>query len=556
MEFSERIIGLLASLDIEAHNLLEVPPDPKLGDFALPCFTLAKEQRKPPAKLAEELANKIGADDIIDRVTNTGPYVNFFIKRTALAEQVTEAALAGKLWRTGDQMRKVMIEYPAPNTNKPMHLGHVRNMTLGNSVSRILKKDGNKVIQVNLNNDRGIHICKSMLAYQKWGDDKQPDKKTDHFVGDYYVLFAQKEHHDNSLNDEAQQMLKLWEKGDRNVRKLWEKMNKWALDGFKETYARYHIKFDKEYFESEVYEQGITIVKEKKELFATDEKNNIIARLEHLGLPDKVVLRADGTSVYVTQDIALTMKKIKDYSPNLQIWVIGNEQNLYMKQMFAILKIIGINDETFHHLSYGYVSLPEGRMKSREGKVVDADDILDELEKLAAIEIGKRREDWPEKKIQDTAKIVAEGAIKFFMVKYDPVKDFTFDPKNSLSFEGDTGPYLQYTHARICSIIRKSGKIPNKADLKLLIEDEEQEVIRQLARIPDSFRAAAEGLKPSSLAMTLLELGRAANSFYHACPVTQAEAPIRDARLMLLTAVKNILSEGLDLLGITAPEEM
>lgn len=556
MGFREEIIQLLKQAGIQgAMSLLEVPPDPKLGDYALPCFTLAKEFKKAPSQIAQELSGRIDAEFFLD-VKAVGPYVNFFIKPEERAKRILEEIEQGTFWKFSDERERILIEYPSPNTNKPLHLGHVRNMVLGSAVAKLLESDGKEVIQANLNNDRGIHICKSMLAYRKWGDGKEPDKKSDHFVGDFYVLFEKKAREDPSLEEEAQEMLQLWESGDQEVRTLWKKMNSWALRGFQKTYERYGITFDKEYNESEIYQDGKDIIEKHKGLFTTDEKGNLVAPLEKKGVPDKVVLRSDGTSIYMTQDIALTIRKIKDFSPDKQIWVVGNEQNLHFKQLYAILEMLGHKTERFYHLSYGMVYLPDGRMKSREGKVIDADDLLDEMERMAAEEIGKRRTEWDEERIQEKAKIVALGAIRFFILKYDPAKDFVFNPEESLSFEGDTGPYLQYTHARISSIIRKAGDIPDKIDHSLLTTPEEQELFRQLAGLPDAAKSAALNYKPSTLATKLIELGRAFNSFYHACPVTQADKGIRDARLRLLGSVQQVLAFGLALLSITAPEEM
>jgi arginyl-tRNA synthetase len=551
MDFKNQLIELLAQHGITA--ILEVPPDPKLGDFALPCFQFAKEQKKAPAAIAQELASKMHAE-FLEAVMATGPYVNFFIKPSARAKAVLGAIEQGRFWQYGGSKR-VLIEYPSPNTNKPLHLGHVRNMVIGSTVVKILRRDGNIVIPVNLNNDRGVHICKSMLAYQRWGNNAQPDKKTDHYVGDYYVLFAKKAQEDPKLEEEAQTMLKAWEDGDPGVRKLWELMRKWALDGFHETYKDYGVTFEKEYFESDIYQDGKQVIMDNLDKFIKDETGAIIAPLADQGLPDKILLRKDGTALYITQDLALTTRKMEEFSPDLQIWVIANEQKLQMQQLFAILEHIGIPKETFFHFSYGMVYLPEGKMKSREGTVIDADDLLAELQSMAQEEIKKRHEDWDEVRIKETARIVALAAIRFFMLKYDPLSDFTFDPKSSLSFEGDTGPYLQYTHARICSILAKA-EFPKAADISLLTAPEEQDLLRQLALLPAMFRRAAQEYKLHSLALQLLEVGRSFNSFYHACPVLTAPDDVRAARLYLIEATRRILDEGLELLGITAPREM
>jgi arginyl-tRNA synthetase len=608
MDFRTMIAGLLEESGVQDAPL-EVPPDPKLGHYAMPCFLLAKERKKAPPMIAQELAKELDArkPEFLERVAATGPYINFFIAPAARASAVIGAVRVGEFWGAPRGTRRIMIEYPSPNTNKPLHLGHVRNMVLGSTLVLLLKSDGNTVIQVNLTNDRGVHICKSMLAYERWGSGKEPDKKSDHFVGGYYVKFAQAAKDDPTLEEAAQAMLVKWEENDPAVRALWEKMNAWALSGQHATYERYGVSFDKEYYESEIYKEGKRIVLEHMDVLVKDETGAVIAPLkDRFGLPDKVLLRKDGTSIYMTQDIALTMKKMQEFSPDLQIWVVGNEQNLHFQQLFAVLELFGVKGrESFFHLSYGMVELPSGKMKSREGTVIDADDIIDELESEAAMEIAKRHDDWSQERIAAVSKTVAMGALRFFMIKYDPARDFVFDPKSSLSFEGDTGPYLQYTHARICSILDKAGKtltadtstqessldtsetndekefndgtnetdekqinettdqsrgnvaaLIANADVSVLTAPEEQELLRQLAAMPPLYRRAVDELKPSMVANALLEIGRAFNGFYHACPVLSAEGQSKVARLALIDATKQVIADGLKLLGIEAPQEM
>jgi len=532
----------------EVAQLIEIPPDSSLGDYAFPCFSLAKEAKKAPASVAEELAKKLTPSTPVAKISSAGPYVNFFIEPNAWAAQFAQEKLFEKI-----KGKKVLIEFPSPNTNKPLHLGHVRNMTLGSALSCILETRGCEVVRVNLNNDRGIHICKSMLAYQLWGGGKEPDKKPDHFVGDFYVRFAQEAEHDESLQEQAQELLRKWEAGDESVRALWSRMNEWAHTGFAETYERYNISFDKEYFESEFFAEGKKLIEQNKELFA-EEDGAIVARLEKYGLPDKVLLRSDGTSIYITQDIVLTRRKMRDFSPDKQIWVVGNEQELHFKQLFAILDMLGIPQDTFFHLSYGMIELPDGKMKSREGRVVDADDLLDEMESLAATQVAERHPDWSADRVKEVSSWLAMGAIRFFILKYDAAKNFVFDPENSLSFEGDTGPYVQYTHARLSSIIRKAGSTP-KGDLSVL-GVEEIESVKALYGLRKAFESAATSYRPHLIAQQLLLAARALNTYYHAHQVLQAENDVRDARLVFLELARKALAEGLSLLGIHAPEEM
>ena len=560
MDFKEEIIALLKKHHVNATTLLEMPSNPSLGEYALPCFTFAKTLKKAPLIIAQELAQQLQngqTTDFLDKVIATGPYVNFFIKPGARAKATITAINNGVFWNFGCGNKKILIEYPSPNTNKPLHLGHIRNIVLGSTLTILFKRDGNEVIQVNLNNDRGVHICKSMLAYKNWGNDAPPNKKSDHYVGDYYVLFQKEAQKNPALEEEAQTMLLAWENDDPETRALWKLMNNWALQGFNETYKRYHIHFDKEYYESQIYQEGKKIVLEHIDQLTKDDTGAVIAPLqERFNLPDKILLRKDGTAIYMTQDIALTIQKINEFKPDLQLWIVANEQQLHFQQLFAILEMLGVKGrENFFHFSYGMVNLPEGRMKSREGRVIDADDLLDEMEQLAAEEIKKRRQEWSESKIREKSKIVALGAIRFFIIKYDPLKDFTFDQKTSLNFEGDTGPYLQYTHARICSILAKTTYRAT-ADVTLLTATEEQELLRQLSAMPDAYRKAVQEYKPSTIAMQLLEIGRAFNSFYQACPVLAAKEDLQSARLQLIEAVRRVLDEGLSLLGIEAPKEM
>lgn len=534
-------------------DLIEVPPNPEMGDYAFPCFALARELKKAPPQIAAELAQKIELSGNIKELAAQGPYLNIFIAESAWAKELL-AQDSLSFWKFATRGKKILIEYPSPNTNKPLHLGHVRNMVIGSTLVKLLSTSGNEVIPVNLNNDRGIHICKSMLAYQKWGEKREPDKKSDHFVGDWYVKFAQEANEE--LQAEAQAMLQAWEAGDPAVRALWEKMNGWAFNGWQETYDRFGITFAKQYYESNIYTQGKELVLANiPEVFEKDESGAVFANLEEYKLPNKYLLRKDGTTLYMTQDVAFTIKKQQEWNPDKQIWVVGNEQELHFQQLFAILDKLGRPIENFYHLNYGMVELPEGKMKSREGTVVDADDLLDEMEFLAAEQVRERHDDWPEEKVNEVAKWLAMGAIRFFMNKYDPARNFVFDPKSSLSFEGDTGPYVQYTHARICSILKRAGKIED-ANNALLTTPEEIAVCKQLIELPKAFLAAVSNYKPHLIAQQLLDCSRAINTFYHAHPVLQADEDIKNARLALLLRTQQILEQGLDLLGIHAPDEM
>ena len=529
-------------------ELIEIPPDESLGDYAFPCFVLAKELKKAPLIIAQELAEKI-TDELFVKVEAKGPYINFFIKPGAWTRQLS--SFTQRLWSPFLD-EKVLLEYPSPNTNKPLHLGHVRNMVLGSTVYKVLSRAGAQVVQVNLNNDRGVHICKSMLAYKLWGSNQEPDKKSDHFVGDWYVRFAKEAEQDPSLNEQAQEMLQRWEEGDEEVLTLWKKMNSWAYTGWQETFKEFSVSFDKEYYESDIYSEGKKLVLDNKSLFEVDD-GAVVADLDDYKLPKKVLLRRDGTSIYITQDLALTLKKEEEFSPDKQVWIVGNEQELHFRQLFAILDLLGYPKKNYFHLSYGMIELPSGKMKSREGSVVDADDLLSEVKVLAEKNIRERQE-WPEKKVQAVAHSVALAAIRFFIIKYDPVKGFVFHPEKSLSFEGDTGPYLQYTHARISRILEKAGYQHQETTIELGVE--EVVVCKAVSGLRQAFVEAASNYKPHLIAQQLLVLGRAINSYYHSTPVLQAEQDVQDMRLMFLYEVRAVLAQGLSLLGIDAPKEM
>ncbi|MBU1201024.1 MAG: arginine--tRNA ligase [Nanoarchaeota archaeon] len=542
----------------EIDKVIEVPPSLDFGDFAFPCFILSKKLKKAPNMIAEELLKKILPTKNIKKIEIKGPYLNFFINRDLFNKDIIENILKEKddYGKAAKKKEKIMIEYPGPNTNKPLHLGHLRNMLIGKSVQNILEASGYKVLPVNINNDRGIHICKSMLAYKKWGKNREPNKKSDHFVGDFYVLYTKKEKENPKLEEEAHEMLKKWEAGDKETRAIWKKMNKWALDGFKETYKNFGIRFVKEYNESDHYDGGKKIVTQalKNGIFKKDDNDNIIADLKELG--EKVVLRSDGTSVYITQDINLAYLRYNEFDPDTLIYVVASEQNLHFSQLFAILKMLGFKKSSgLYHLNYGMVYLPEGKMKSREGTVVDTDNLIEQMTQMAKKEIEDRHK-LSEKELLKRCKDIGFGALIFFILKYDPSKDFVFDPKESISFEGETGPYIQYAHARINSILKKSKGLLTEVDYSLLKTDEEKNIITKLAEYPVVVSQAANNYKPSLVARHILELSQTFNEFYHKSPILKAEGNLRGTRIALILAIKQVLKNGLGLLGIDAPLEM
>ena len=568
MEHKKEIEKLLNKETGEESNL-ETPPSRELGDFAFPCFGLAKKFKKNPVEIARELKEKLeGKLKFVEMINAKGAYLNFFVEKKGVVKEVlNEIFKKGESYGSEKEKKKILVEFPAPNTNKPLHIGHVRNICLGQSISNILEFFGNKAVRVNLNNDRGIHICKSMLAYQKFGQDKTPEKikkKSDHFVGDYYVMFNEKAKLDPNLEIEAFEMLKKWENNDKEVRKLWKKMNNWALDGFNETYKKFNLRFDRVYNESEFWDKGKEIVMEglKNGVFRENKDGNIIAELGGLG--EKVLLRSDFSSIYMTQDLYLAKLRHEQYKFDKCIYVVANEQDYHFKALFRILKLLKWNFwNKLHNLAYGYVNLPEGRMKSREGKVVDADDFINEIFKLTEKEIKKRYKSLSKKETEKRVRSIGMGALRFFMLKHDVKRDFVFNPDESISFDGETGPYVQYAYARICSILRKNpfrksvhGKgRADKINLELL--KEQFGLVKKLEEFKFVVRDSADFLNPALIARYLFELSQEFNNFYRDFPVLKAESKeLVKARVSLIKAVKIVLENGLRVLNIDAPEKM
>jgi arginyl-tRNA synthetase len=562
--FKEKIVSLLTKYSglekLELTRLLEIPPEKSLGDFSLPCFELAKKFKKSPVMIAEELQSKIPKNKIISRLETKNGYLNFFINKEESTKYILKEVLSKKNKygsSTIGKKRPVMIEYSSPNTNKPLHLGHVRNNVLGMSLSNILEMQGYKVIKSCLVNDRGVHICKSMLAYMKYGENKLPDKKPDHFVGDFYVLFSKKLQESPELEKEALELLNKWEQGDKKTIALWKKMNSWVYKGFNETYKDIGSSFDKIYYESQMYNKGKDIVfKGLKDNKFKEEEGAIIADLSKYNLPNKVLIRSDKTSLYITQDIYLAKLKFEQYKLYKSIYVVGNEQLLHFKQLFSILDLLGeLWYKDCFHLSYGYVSLPSGRMKSREGTVIDADDLIKDLTNIARNELIKRHK-LPPKELERRARIIALGAIKFFFIKYETFKDFVFDPQESLSFEGETGPYIQYTYARANSILRKNKTQIKAYNSKELIEKEEIDLVDKLSNFKDIIEEASISYKPSLVAHYLIELCQQFNEFYQKCPVMDSKKGVKEARITLVKSTIQVISNASIALNMPLLNEM
>lgn len=550
----------------------ETPPSTDLGDLAFPMFPFARVFRMSPAAISDAVAARIDAGPDAGSVTVSGPYINVRFPRVSVARTTVSACLeAGASYGANDRLGgvRITIEFSSPNTNKPLHLGHLRNDALGESVSRLLKACGAEVRSVNLINDRGIHICKSMLAYQKFGNGETPESrgvKGDRFVGDYYVRYNEWATEDPSAESQAREMLRAWEAGDEETVALWKRMNEWVLDGISRTYEATGISFDALYFESETYSSGKAEVLRGLEegRFYREEDGSVWIDLAPINLDRKILLRGDGTSVYLTQDIGTVLARYADSPFDRMIYVVGSEQNYHFRVLFYVLEQLGYEwAKQLYHLSYGMVNLPEGKMKSREGTVVDADDLIAELEELAAAEIRSKERVEAVGDIDATAHAVAIGALHYYLLQVTPTKDMIFNPKESLSFTGNTGPYLQYMCARINSMLRKAGERGIGAadldviDWSVLAADPEWELVRLVGRFPDVVLQAGTEYSPALLAAYAYELGKAFSSYYHDVPILAAEEEaVRVARLALARAILQVLRSSLHYLNIPYLEIM
>ena len=563
MNFKQEITKLIQKETNLKEIRLETPPSKEMGDYSFPCFQLSKQKKKSPLEISKELEKKLKNKKNNFIIQSNGPYLNFFIDFSQLTKEILN-----KIYKEKDKFgslkptnKTVLIESPGPNTNKPLHLGHVRNILIGNSLVNLNKRMGNKTSRVDIVNDRGIHICKSLLAYQKFGNNKEPNKKPDHFVGDYYMLYNKKFKQNPKIENELSEILLKWEHKDKKTRSTWKKMNNWAIEGINQTYARFGAKIDKVYLESNYYEGGKEIINKgiKNKIFKKDKTGNIIIDLTKQGLDKKVILRADGTSIYITQDMVLADLRYKDFKMDKMIYVVGNEQIYHFQALFEILRRLGYKFvKGLYHLAYGYIGIPEGRMKSREGTVVDADTLADEMHELAKKEIKKRNKQIKEKELEKLAEQIGIGALKFYILKYDTMKDFTYDPKKSIQFEGETGPYIQYTNVRIKSILKKAKQtVTSKINYSVLKEISEQKIITLLSKYPEIIQKSTKEYKPSLLCNYLISLSKEFNTFYHKCPIiNESNKEKKKSRLLLITCTSQVIKNGLTILGIETPPKM
>ena len=555
------------------------------GDYTLVTFPLLKLSHKSPEVTANEIGARIVADNPQIAAFNViKGFLNLSLSPAFWIDRFGEIAADISFGDAAPTGRTIMIEYSSPNTNKPLHLGHIRNNLLGYSVAQILKANGHNVIKVNLVNDRGIHICKSMLAWQLYGGGETPAStgmKGDHLVGKYYVEFDKhykaqiKELVSQGMSEDeakkkapimqqAQEMLRRWEAKDPEVYKLWQMMNGWVYEGFDVTYKALGVDFDKVYYESQTYLLGKSLVQEglDKGVFFRKEDNSVWIDLTADGLDQKLLLRGDGTSVYMTQDLGTALRRFEENKLDEMIYVVGNEQNYHFQVLKLVLKKLGYawSDEIYH-LSYGMVELPEGKMKSREGTVVDADDLIADMIETAremSTELGKL-DGCTKEEADDVCRIVGLGALKYFILKVDPKKTMLFDPRESIDFNGNTGPFIQYTHARICSILRKADEagIDYKSYDCTELLPEEVALIKSMADFPNVVKAAGESFSPSLIAAYAYDLAKTFNGYYHDHSILREEdGQKRRMRLMLAAEVARIIRRAMALLGIEVPQRM
>ena len=558
------------------------------GDYTVVVFPFLAISKKKPEDTAQEigeyLKNNITAISSFNVVKG---FLNVAISPSYWVDLLNEINNDEKwgIVPITENSPLVMVEYSSPNTNKPLHLGHIRNNLLGYALSNIIEANGNKVVKTNIVNDRGIHICKSMLAWQKWGNGETPassGKKGDHLIGDYYVAFDK--HYKAELNElmekgmskeeaeaasplmaEAREMLVKWESGDKEVRALWEKMNNWVYEGFDETYKRLGVDFDKIYYESDTYLVGKETVLGglEKGIFYRREDESVWADLTNDGLDEKLLLRSDGTSVYMTQDIGTAQLRFRDYPIDKMVYVVGNEQNYHFQVLSLLLDKLGFSwGKGLVHFSYGMVELPEGKMKSREGTVVDADDLMDEMINTAretSEELGNKLNDLSEEEKANINRIIGLGALKYFMLKVDARKNMLFNPKESIDFNGNTGPFIQYTYARTRSIERKAAEadVSTNTAMPESISEKECAIIRMLNEFPAVVKQAGTDYSPSGIANYAYELAKEYNQFYHDFSILKEEnEAAKSFRILLTHNVGKVIKSAMSLLGIEVPERM
>ncbi len=580
-----RAVAELYSVEIAPESIVPQATKKEFeGNLTIVVFPFLKASRKAPEATADEIGQWLTANEpIVEKFNVIKGFLNISIKPSFWVETLSEIAQVEKfgIKEADEHSDLVMVEYSSPNTNKPLHLGHVRNNLLGYSLSQILKANGHKVVKTNIVNDRGIHICKSMLAWKKWGNGATPEsvgKKGDHLIGDFYVAFDK--HYKEELKElmasglsqeeaeqqsplmlEAREMLRKWEQGDKEVRSLWSMMNEWVYAGFDDTYKRMGVDFDKIYYESDTYLEGKDLVLggiEKGIMYRKDD-NSVWADLTADGLDHKLLLRGDGTSVYMTQDIGTAKLRYQDFPIDKMVYVVGNEQNYHFQVLALLLDKLGFKwGKDLTHFSYGMVELPEGKMKSREGTVVDADDLMDEMIHSAAEASAERLKDVSQEEAAEIARIIGLGALKYFLLKVDPRKNMTFNPKESIDFNGNTGPFIQYTYARIQSVLRRA----EQSELGCITgspipSDKEIALIQKIADFPSIVEEAGRTYSPALIANYCYDLAKEYNQFYHDYSILKEEdKATRQLRLLISCITARTLKDATALLGIEMPSRM
>jgi len=558
----KEILKLLKSAGIEAaEDKLEIPPNSEMGDYAFPCFDLAKIQKKNPNEIAQETVNKIKIweTSLIERIEVKGAYINFFLNWENLVGKILKEILEENKLRLG-KGKRVMVEYSQPNPIHPMHIGHARSTFLGDSMAKIFENLGYKVIHANYMNDTGLQVAKLVTSYQLWAKDKKPEGKPDFWLWQYYIKYHEEAAKDPTLDEKAKETLRKFEiERNKKTVEMWNRIVSWCVKGFEETYKKVGVNFDVYLYENKFRKPGKKIVEEimKKGIAFKTPEGATVADLDKYGLGGCVILRSDGTGLYYTSDLAMTVYKFKKYKLNKAIWSVSSEQNLYFKQLFKLLELLGYPwTKDCYHLSFELVRLPEGKMSSREGRAVLLDEVVEKLSKIAYDEVNKRNPKLSEKAKQDIAEKIAIGALKYAIVKIEPDKSITFDWEQMLRFEGDTGPYLQYAHTRCNSILDKAGRWKIQTKIERLAE-EEKNLVKILNQFPDVVEHAAKDLRPHYVCNYVFDLATTFSNFYQKCPVLKAENDkLKNFRLTLVKATSIVLKDSLDLLGIEVPEKM
>ncbi|MCK5026770.1 MAG: arginine--tRNA ligase [Nanoarchaeota archaeon] len=569
-KFKKEIIIFLKKETGVKEIALEEPPDPKMGDYAFPCFSLSKELKKSPNKIAKDLASRFKPTEYVSESTVIGPYINFFVSKKKLAETVIKKILKEKQnYCKGDKKtEKAMVEYCQVNTHKAFHVGHLRGTMIGSALIRLLRYHGYDVIAANYQGDIGAHVAKCIWYLKNHNHGDYPEENKGRWLGKIYqkanaMLSNASGRNKQKYDEEVSNVLQALENGEPHLTELWQKTRQWSLDDFEAFYNLIGVEFDEYFFESQMEKPGKELVNDLLDRkIAQKSEGAVIINLEKYRLGNYLLLKSDGTSLYSTKDIALAKLKFDQYDISKSIHVVGSEQKLYFRQLFRTLELMGFkNAKNCVHVPYDLVTLEGGKISSREGVLIYADELVEDVISFAEKEVKKRHDDWDKERTGQSAKKIALSSVKFGMLNQDNNKAIVFNPGKAMDFEGETGPYVQYAHARICSIFRKSGKDiadfdKKDIDYSLLNHDAEMQLISQLGRFGNILEAAAENYRVYLLCHYLIRLAQQFNEFYHNCPILAAKPELMKSRLALAAGTKQVLEIGLNLLGIEAPDEM